>query len=49
MHFFSRGTLNRFLGLMRAHYPVRLNETPGLVVSRQTLPQPPEVIVLPGY
>jgi L-ascorbate metabolism protein UlaG (beta-lactamase superfamily) len=48
MHFFSSRTLDNFLARMRESYGVAYNETPSLIVSKTTLPQAPEVLVLPG-
>lgn len=49
MHYFSSFTLNRFLDVVRADYDVKMNEVPTIVVSKRTLPQKPQVLVLPGY
>lgn len=49
MHYFSSFTLNRFLDQVRADYDVKMSETPTIVVSKRTLPQKPQVLVLPGY
>jgi L-ascorbate metabolism protein UlaG (beta-lactamase superfamily) len=48
MHFFGPSTLARFLDLAGARWPVERSDTPVLTVSRQTLPDRPRVIVLPG-
>jgi len=48
MHFFGSHTLDRFLAGMSAHYPVKRSPTAHVVLSRATLPDPPEVLVLPG-
>lgn len=48
MHYFSEGTLERFLGLLRESHEIVLNESQSIVVSRQTLPRKPRVVVLPG-
>ena len=49
MHFFGTHTLERFLATMSEHYSVRRSESAHIVLTRQTLPDPPEVLVLPGY
>lgn len=49
MHYFGHTTLERFLDRARERYPVEQRETPTLVVSRETLPAKPTVIVLPGH
>ncbi|MFK8250747.1 MBL fold metallo-hydrolase [Ancylobacter terrae] len=48
MHYFNRGTLERFLARLGTHYAVERSDTPSLVVSRGTLPVRPTLIVLPG-
>jgi L-ascorbate metabolism protein UlaG (beta-lactamase superfamily) len=48
MHYFSAATLNRFLDRVRDHYPIEFNDTPSIVVSRESLPASPKVVVLPG-
>jgi L-ascorbate metabolism protein UlaG (beta-lactamase superfamily) len=49
MHFFNTYTLERFLARMRQTYRVDFNETPSLVVAKQTMPSSPTVVVLPGH
>jgi L-ascorbate metabolism protein UlaG (beta-lactamase superfamily) len=49
MHFFNTFTLERFLTRMRQTYRVEMQPTPSLVVSKQTLPSSPTVVVLPGH
>ncbi|MEJ8572627.1 MBL fold metallo-hydrolase [Microbaculum marinum] len=49
MHYFGSSTLNRFLVRMGAQYEVVLSDTPSVVVSRDSLPVLPTVLVLPGY
>jgi L-ascorbate metabolism protein UlaG (beta-lactamase superfamily) len=48
MHIFSQGTLERFLDAMGAIYEVDRHPTPTVVVSRDTLPTKPKLLVLPG-
>jgi L-ascorbate metabolism protein UlaG (beta-lactamase superfamily) len=48
MHYFSQSTLDRFLSRMGSAFAVERREAPVLVVSRETLPAPPRVVVLPG-
>lgn len=48
MHYFGPQTLERFLLKMRERYPVKLNESASVTISRGTLPTRPEVLVLPG-
>lgn len=54
MHFFSHGGLERFLGRLRdkgtsLNYEVKVNLTPSVLLSRATLPDRPEILVLPGH
>ncbi|MFO1148375.1 MAG: MBL fold metallo-hydrolase [Alsobacter sp.] len=48
MHIFGEGTLQRFLARVGQTFPVKRAGSPELVVSRQTLPPAPEILVLPG-
>jgi len=48
MHYFSTGTLNRFLDRVRDNYEIEYRDTPSVVVSRSTLPSKPKFMVLPG-
>jgi L-ascorbate metabolism protein UlaG (beta-lactamase superfamily) len=48
MHFFSASGLERFLALARPYWPIEINPTPSVVVSRTSLPPRPTVLVLPG-
>jgi len=49
MHYFNEGTLNQFLDrFASSQYLVERRESPELVISRETLPSKPTVIVLPG-
>jgi len=49
MHFFSQYTLDRFLDRARQQWDVATAEIPSVVVSKTTLPEKPEVLVLPGH
>jgi len=49
MHFFSQFTLDRFLDRARQQWDVATAEIPSVVVSKTTLPERPEVLVLPGH
>jgi L-ascorbate metabolism protein UlaG (beta-lactamase superfamily) len=48
MHFFGAFGLQQFLSLARPHWPVEINPTPSVVISRTRLPPSPTVLVLPG-
>ncbi len=48
MHYFNSATLERFLTAARARYAVEFSDTPSIAVSRETLPRPAKVLVLPG-
>jgi L-ascorbate metabolism protein UlaG (beta-lactamase superfamily) len=49
MHYFNQSTLDRFLGrFASSQYAIERREDPHLVLSRETLPAKPTVIVLPG-
>lgn len=53
MHFFSMGGLERFLGTLKGagtqlDYAVEFSPTPSVMVSRESLPQRPQILVLPG-
>jgi L-ascorbate metabolism protein UlaG (beta-lactamase superfamily) len=49
MHYFSRYTLDRFLGRVNQDWDVESAEIPSLVVSKSSLPAKPKVLVLPGH
>jgi L-ascorbate metabolism protein UlaG (beta-lactamase superfamily) len=49
MHFFSQGTLDRFLDRARAQWDVATAEIPSIILSKTTLPDRPKVLVLPGH
>ena len=48
MHFFGEFGLQRFLSLARPHWPIEIDPTPSMVISRATLPPSPTLRVLPG-
>ena len=48
MHYFTRDVLEQFLVLEKDHYAVREFSPPTAVMSRATLPEKPEIWVLPG-
>jgi L-ascorbate metabolism protein UlaG (beta-lactamase superfamily) len=53
MHFFSLGGLERFLATLKGagtklDYAVEFNLTPSVLVSRESLPRQPQILVLPG-
>jgi L-ascorbate metabolism protein UlaG (beta-lactamase superfamily) len=48
MHYFSAFTLNRFLDRARDKFAIEIAETPSVLVSKATLPEKPQVLVLPG-
>ena len=48
MHYFSSWGLDRFLGRLGKEYAVTRSESPTVLLSRETLPRKPTVMVLPG-
>ena len=48
MHYFSESTLERFLARLRESHEIRLNDGPSTLISRNTIPKKPSVLVLPG-
>lgn len=53
MHYFTIDGLDRFLARIQAkvdgtRYAIRFSDSPTVVLSRPTLPDPPEIRVLPG-
>jgi L-ascorbate metabolism protein UlaG (beta-lactamase superfamily) len=53
MHFFSMGGLERFLATLKGSgtkmdYAVEFSPSPSVLVSRESLPQRPQILVLPG-
>lgn len=54
MHFFSLGGLERFLATLRdkgtsLNYAVNMSPTASVLLSRDSLPSRPEILVLPGH
>ena len=49
MHYFSSFTLQRFLDVVKDDFEIKTQAVPVITVSRSTLPQKPQVLVLPGY
>jgi hypothetical protein len=49
MHFFGPATLDRFLARAGERFQVTRSNGPSLVLSRETLPASPRVVVLPGH
>jgi len=48
MHYFSGFTLSRFLDAARPHFEIKTSAEPTVVVSRSTMPERPQILVLPG-
>ncbi len=48
MHYFGPTTLNRFIGTMGQDYQLEVSSTPERIVSAETLPDTPKLLVLPG-
>ncbi|MBM3532251.1 MAG: MBL fold metallo-hydrolase [Alphaproteobacteria bacterium] len=48
MHYFGPHRLERFIEALKPHFTVRYSTTPHLVLARQTMPDPPELLILPG-
>jgi len=48
MHYFGRATLDRFLDRLGQDYEIRRSETAAIRLRRETLPEKPTVMVLPG-
>jgi len=54
MHFFSTSGLQRFLNQLKGaatkmDYAVEFSPTPSVMVSRESLPRQPKILVLPGH
>lgn len=49
MHYFGVATLSRFLTHLDQTFDVEISRVPEIMVSVQTLPPQPKVLVLPGY
>ena len=48
MHYFGPTTLNRFIGTMGQDFEMEVSSTPERIVSINTLPDTPKLLVLPG-
>jgi hypothetical protein len=48
MHYFNRGTLERFLALAREDWPVDFNSSASIVLTRESLPVRGRIMVLSG-
>lgn len=48
MHYFSESTLERFLARLRDSHEIKLNDGRSTLISRNTIPKKPSVLVLPG-
>jgi L-ascorbate metabolism protein UlaG (beta-lactamase superfamily) len=49
MHYFGPHRLERFIEALKPHFDIRYGASPHIVLTRQTLPDPPELLILPGY
>jgi L-ascorbate metabolism protein UlaG (beta-lactamase superfamily) len=49
MHYFGPETLSSFIANVRGSFELEMASSPVLIVSRETLPNEPKLIVLPGY
>jgi hypothetical protein len=49
MHYFGPETLSRFIANVRGSFELEMGSSPSVIVSRETLPAGPKLIVLPGY
>ncbi len=49
MHYFTPATLSRFIGNARGTLKMEMANSPVLIVSRDTLPREPTLVVLPGH
>jgi L-ascorbate metabolism protein UlaG (beta-lactamase superfamily) len=49
MHYFGPQTLSQFIANVRGSFELQMESSPTLIVSRETLPTEPKLIVLPGY
>jgi len=50
MHFFGRSSLEDFLDLARSEkFEIKMSSSPTIVLSRETLPKRPTIMVLPGH
>lgn len=48
MHYFGPTTLNRFIGTMGQDYQLEISTSPERIVSTESLPDTPKLLVLPG-
>lgn len=48
MHYFNQFTLTRFLDRVKGEFPIEENPTSTIIVSQDTLPTEPKVLILPG-
>jgi L-ascorbate metabolism protein UlaG (beta-lactamase superfamily) len=48
MHYFSSYTLNRFIERIKQNWDVEFAEVPSVVLSKETLPAKPKLLILPG-
>jgi len=48
IHYFGPSQLQNFLSRMRDRFPVEHSEEPHIVLSRETLPKKPEILVMPA-
>jgi hypothetical protein len=48
MHFFSQTTLEQFVALFAARYPVKRSESATVVLARPSLPDR-QLLLLPGH
>jgi L-ascorbate metabolism protein UlaG (beta-lactamase superfamily) len=49
MHYFGPETLSRFIANVRGSFALEMGASSTVIVSRETLPAEPKLIVLPGY
>jgi L-ascorbate metabolism protein UlaG (beta-lactamase superfamily) len=49
MHYFGQATLSRFVAKLDESFDVATSKEPSVTVSVATLPQKPQVLVLPGF
>ena len=49
MHYFGPHRLERFAQILSPHFTVRRSDASRVVLTRQTMPDPPELLILPGY
>lgn len=48
MHYFNQFTLSRFIDRVKGEFPIEESPTNTIIVSQETLPTEPKVLVLPG-